>query len=165
MIVATETTKLTKGSNLLRCLSTNHAVFNTETDLEVVISHHLAYEDEANSEDIFKVYFRYQKDLHDGSDSDDKKCAVTISPSKKDGELGLVFTFPGCHYLNMNPIIADKIHALDLPNGDSIWLDVAYSFFQMTIQIFTSIWISSHNDQATATGAKLRLDTIRERRF
>ena len=162
MIVATETTKLTKGSNLLRCLSTNHAVFNPETDLEVVISHHLAYEDEANSEDTFKVYFRYLKDLH--KDDSDDRCAVTLSPSRKDGELGLVFTFPAYHYMNLNPVIVDKIHALDLPNGDSIWLDVAYSFFRCTIQIFTTLWISSQpNDQST--GAKLRFDDIRERAF
>lgn len=157
MIVATETTKLTKGSNLLRCLSTNHAVFNTETDLEVVVSHHLAYEDEANSEDVFKVYFRYQKDLHDKSDSEDKRCTVTVSPSKKDGKLGIIFTFPGCYYLNMNPVIADKIHVLDLPNGDHIWLDVAYNRFQGIIQIFTSLWIDSPTPDDTSSGAKLRI--------
>ena len=163
MIVATETTKLTKDRQLLQCLSTNHAVFNTETDLEVVISHHLAYEDEANSEDIFKVYFRYQEELN--KDDPDKRCAVTVSPSKKDGELGLVFTFPGYHYMNMNPIIGDKIHALDLPNGDSIWLDVSYSYFHSRIQIFTSLWISSHSYYQTTSGAKLRLDDNPGKRF
>ena len=162
MIVATETTKLTKDRQLLQCLSTNHAVFNPETDLEVVISHYLAYEDEANSEDTFNVYFRYLKDLH--KDDSDNRCAVTLSPSKKDGELGLVFTFPAYHYMNTNPIIVDKIHALDLPNGDSIWLDVTYSFFRSQIQIFTTLWISSQSDDRD-TGAKLRFDDIRERQF